>query len=680
RHRGGDSNTGAGYWPRQCDVSAGAGQRSTWWCTSAYEESACEGGRVYVAAGADSANAANGYCKDGYSGPYCAVCADGFVSTGLYECQQCSASSTAGAYTALLIAFLAAAAAALYVLPNYEVNGHRGALAAWGSLPQLSRPRPSCCSKLRFRFLRIPIIVVQLVSGFMSISGLELAEPFQSFMMRLSILPSFSVVFGCIYDASFYTRLLFMTLAPLVPIAFLGCSWLFACARVGQLRRANAHAAAQCARSDALRRHWTAFLAWTFLIFGTVSSTIFQAFACDELPELGQWRLRADYAVQCYVDGYWGYFGYAMAMLVVYPIGITALYAYLLYLKRQSDRKLDVLAPVEAATGLRSTSNSAQPAGAAIAMYAGAQPNSATDLSVRSIQGSAAAQLSLRSATALGERQSAAVSQSPPGIVGASSFVWDQYHSKAQAWELVECARRLMLTGFLVFIHPQSAGQAAASTVFAFGFLLLYALYKPHHDRTLGHQYILGALIVYFASLSALLLKVDASADEGSQLVMGIVLVMLTVALIGAALLQILFEVVDISKMVPNVPYCERGAAATVNGFAARSAEAYKRARYVGHFDAGRWVVVPFVQESFGRLGGAARAVIARLATHAAARVGGSERVVRRRRSVVRRHFVGALSAAHARELAERIRAYVRSAQMSGRAVRPVSLLLAAAR
>jgi alkanesulfonate monooxygenase SsuD/methylene tetrahydromethanopterin reductase-like flavin-dependent oxidoreductase (luciferase family) len=68
------------------------------------------------------------------------------------------------------------------------------------------------------------------------------------------------------------------------------------------------------------------------------------------------------------------------------------------------------------------------------------------------------------------------------------------------------------------------------------------------------------------------------------------------------------------------------------------------------------------------------------LAAHAAARAGGSERVVRRRRSVVRRLIVVALSAALARELAERILAYVRCAQMSGRVVRPVSALLAGAR
>ena len=124
--------------------------------------------------------------------------------------------------------------------------------------------------------------------------------------------------------------------------------------------------------------------------------------------------------------------------------------------------------------------------------------------------------------------------------------------------------------------------------------------------------------------------------------------------------------------------FCPRAAA--VNGFAARSAEAEKRARYDGQYDARRWVFVPFIQESFGRLGGAARAFIARLAVHAAARAGGSERVVRKRRSMVRRRIVVTLSATLARELAERILAYVRCAQLGGRAVRPVSSLLATAR
>jgi hypothetical protein len=89
---------------------------------------------------------------------------------------------------------------------------------------------------------------------------------------------------------------------------------------------------------------------------------------------------------------------------------------------------------------------------------------------------------------------------------------------------------------------------------------------------------------------------------------------------------------------------------------------------------------MPFVQECFGRLGPAARAFLALLATHSAARMGGSARVVRRRRAMERRRAVVTLSATLAREEAERVLAYVRGAQLCGRTVAPVSALLVAAR
>ena len=120
--------------------------------------------------------------------------------------------------------------------------------------------------------------------------------------------------------------------------------------------------------------------------------------------------------------------------------------------------------------------------------------------------------------------------------------------------------------------------------------------------------------------------------------------------------------------------------AARFSGFAAREAEQEKLARYAGHWDAARYVFVPFVQECFGRLGEAARAFIAQLATHSAARAGGSEAVVRRRRAIERRRIVVTLSATLAREEAERVLAYVRDARLSGRTVDPVSTLLVRAR
>jgi len=54
--------------------------------------------------------------------------------------------------------------------------------------------------------------------------------------------------------------------------------------------------------------------------------------------------------------------------------------------------------------------------------------------------------------------------------------------------------------------------------------------------------------------------------------------------------------------------------------------------------------------------------------------------VVRRRRAIERRRIVVTLSATLAREEAERVLAYVRDAQLSGRTVDPVSTLLVRAR
>ena len=120
--------------------------------------------------------------------------------------------------------------------------------------------------------------------------------------------------------------------------------------------------------------------------------------------------------------------------------------------------------------------------------------------------------------------------------------------------------------------------------------------------------------------------------------------------------------------------------AALFSGFAARDAEREKRSRYGGHYDSARYVFVPFIQECYGRLGPAARAFIALLAAHSAARLGGSEQAVLRRRGVERRRIVVTLSATLAREEAERVLAYVRNAQLCGRTVAPVSALLVGAR
>jgi hypothetical protein len=115
--------------------------------------------------------------------------------------------------------------------------------------------------------------------------------------------------------------------------------------------------------------------------------------------------------------------------------------------------------------------------------------------------------------------------------------------------------------------------------------------------------------------------------------------------------------------------------AAQVGGFAAGVREGEKNGVYYpGVFDGRAWWFFPIVHETFGRLGRLGREFLGHLAGHAAARGGGSEATIRRRRGELARTYVVALNFTLARSTADRILAYVRTC---GRVVAPVSSTLA---
>jgi hypothetical protein len=105
--------------------------------------------------------------------------------------------------------------------------------------------------------------------------------------------------------------------------------------------------------------------------------------------------------------------------------------------------------------------------------------------------------------------------------------------------------------------------------------------------------------------------------------------------------------------------------------------ERTKDAWHVGLFDTRAWVLVPFVHESFGRLGRRARWFLAQLAAHVATVSGGSAVRIRSRRGELLRRFMTELTYALVRANAERLLAYVRGACLAGRACHPVSSVLA---
>ncbi|KAG5184569.1 hypothetical protein JKP88DRAFT_237538, partial [Tribonema minus] len=85
---------------------------------------------------------------------------------------------------------------------------------------------------------------------------------------------------------------------------------------------------------------------------------------------------------------------------------------------------------------------------------------------------------------------------------------------------------------------------------------------------------------------------------------------------------------------------------------------------------------VPFVQESYGRLGKQTRLFVKELAMHSALCSGGGKADVLRKAGLAKRQILIELSMSLARELAERVMAYTRGARMLGCVAAPVSKLL----
>ncbi|CAM9214260.1 unnamed protein product, partial [Hapterophycus canaliculatus] len=129
---------------------------------------------------------------------------------------------------------------------------------------------------------------------------------------------------GCLWsDMDFHDRLLVSTLGPLAAVGVLAMTYRIAMHRSG--------AAGLTVVPDGIRhKHQTALLLLTFLVYSSVSSTVFHTFACETLDD-GIEYLRADYRVHCSDAKHKAIEIYAGIMVLVYPVGIPLLYAVMLY-------------------------------------------------------------------------------------------------------------------------------------------------------------------------------------------------------------------------------------------------------------------------------------------------------------------------------------------------------------
>ena len=288
-------------------------------------------------------------CADGYKGPLCAVCADGyFLSTSSYSCEACDSNqSGVNPFTvAILSAFLLSVLVLVYCMRANnlssvdEVITH--VLVKFNCVEKgLSNDRLSGIHesqrqkrKLFFAKIKIYLTMYQIISSMSFVLDLQFPVAFNKISGAFGILSmNFSQEFGvsCSTSYDYYDVLVVATVLPLVVTGLIWVTyalhvWIV---QLGVERRVVTKAI-----------YFYVFLFFTYLIFPGVTTIIFRSFGCDNVDpddvdsSEDNYYLRSDYSISCSSDRYVFGVSWAAAMLLVYPVGIPALYMYLLYTAR----------------------------------------------------------------------------------------------------------------------------------------------------------------------------------------------------------------------------------------------------------------------------------------------------------------------------------------------------------
>ena len=248
---------------------------------------------------------------------------------------------------------------------------------------------------------------------------------------------------SCVLETNFYVRLTMVTIAPVAVLGVLAITY-----RVAMLRNGHSIRAKRMAKN----KHLSVGLFLLFIVYSSVSYTIFQTFACDSLePRVAY--LRADYDLECWTRTHVAFMTYAEIMMLVYPVGIPAVFAWALFINRD---------------GIKSVAGS----------------NDRT--------------------------------QEVPPEPEAIKDLWAPYKRSRYYYEVIECGRRIALTGLAVFIYPGSTAQVAMEALLAVVFFSISETLSPFAEPLDAWLYRSGTWAVFLNMYLALLLKMD-NADDGNH-------------------------------------------------------------------------------------------------------------------------------------------------------------------
>jgi len=130
---------------------------------------------------------------------------------------------------------------------------------------------------------------------------------------------------GCMFPTSFYSKLLVSTVLPIALSILILLVWFIS---------HNLGRKSEVQKNELNDKATTFFLTLTYIVFPSVSTTVFDTFNCIQFGEDENYYLASDKSIVCYTDEHELAQLYATFMIAVYPVGIPALYLVALWRKR----------------------------------------------------------------------------------------------------------------------------------------------------------------------------------------------------------------------------------------------------------------------------------------------------------------------------------------------------------
>ncbi|GMI20673.1 hypothetical protein TeGR_g13516, partial [Tetraparma gracilis] len=280
-------------------------------------------------------------CKEGHTGPICNVCLKGYAKSVTGECDMCVYESSVPDEMYAFVAILGVVTAIILACVRRRIKTKRKKrkerLAAGDELGGIAQEPPTTLKKHWAARARTKVKILtsfyQIVSQFESVLNVRFPPVFEEFGRLVSKFANLDALnlakVGCLVKTNFYHKLVLSTMGPLCVSVVIGLGTLV------MKKRAKDHAGRQAAVDGAV----SLFLGLTYLVFSSVSTTVFDTFNCKSFGDDEREFMMSDQSVDCGTAKHAAYQVYAGVMMVVYPVGIPTLYGVLLWRAREQLRE-----------------------------------------------------------------------------------------------------------------------------------------------------------------------------------------------------------------------------------------------------------------------------------------------------------------------------------------------------